>query len=395
MVIGKNMTEQRFTISVPDKAIDDLHRRLRQTRWPDTVTDSGWTYGLDLNWMKSMADYWLNHYDWRAQERALNAYPHYSVEIDSFRIHYMHSRSKYPNAMPLIITHGWPGSFLEFLKVAPMLADSASDPFHVVVPSLPGYGFSGRPFSPGMNTFRTAELWVRLMRELGYGRFVAQGGDIGANVSSVMAWKHPESVLALHLNYIPGSYRPWVDESTHPLRPEEIAFKHKAQNWYDEKGGYWHVQATQPQTLGIALNDSPMGLAAWLIGKFRDWADCDGEVERVFSRDELLTHVSLYGFTETIASSCRMYLESRRAPLAFQRDERIAVPCGVLNLAKEEPMPPRVWAERAYNIVRWKEKPKGGHFAAWEEPEVFARDVREFVAPFRARKVCEACADCS
>jgi pimeloyl-ACP methyl ester carboxylesterase len=377
------MPEQRFTISVTDEAIDDLHRRVRQTRWPDTVTDSGWTYGLDLDWMKSIADYWLNQYDWRAQERRLNAYPHYIANIDGFRIHYLHFRSEHPRAVPLVITHGWPGSFLELLKVAPMLADSTSDPFHVVVPSLPGYGFSERPSTAGMNTFRTAELWAKLMRELGYDRFVAQGGDIGANVSSVMAWKHSESVIALHLNYIPGSYRPWVDETTHPLCREEIAFKHKAQNWYDEKGGYWHVQATQPQTLGFTLNDSPMGLAAWLIDKYRDWADCDGVVERRFSRDELLTHVSLYWFTETIASSCRMYLESRRAPLVFRRGERIAVPCAVLHLAKEDPLPPLPWVERVYNVVRWTEKPKGGHFAAWEEPDVFATDVREFVATFR------------
>jgi pimeloyl-ACP methyl ester carboxylesterase len=377
------MTEQHFAIAVPDEAIDDLRRRLRQTRWPDAVTDSGWTYGLDLDWMKSMADYWLNQYDWRAHERGLNEYPHYTAVIDGFRIHFLHFRSQHANAVPLVITHGWPGSFLELLKVAPMLADSASNPFHVIVPSLPGYGFSERPSSPSMNTFRTADLWVGLMRELGYGRFVAQGGDIGANVSSVMAWKHPQSVIALHLNYIPGSYRPWIDDATRPLSAEEIAFQHEAQKWYEEKGGYWHLQATQPQTLGFALNDSPVGLAAWLIDKYRDWADCDGVVESRFSRDELLTHVSLYWFTETIASSCRMYLESRRAPLAFGRDERIAVPCGVLRLAEEEPMPPRAWVERAYNVVRWTEKPKGGHFAAWEEPDTFVTDVREFVAPFR------------
>jgi pimeloyl-ACP methyl ester carboxylesterase len=380
------MVEQQFRISVPDEIIDDLQRRLRQTRWPDTVASSGWTYGLDLEWMKSLADDWLTRYDWRAHERALNEYPHYIAGIDGFRIHYLHFRSTHRNAVPLVITHGWPGSFLELLKVAPVLAESDSGPFHVVVPSLPGYAFSERPSSPGMNTFRTAELWIKLMRELGYERFVAQGGDIGANVSSVMAWKHPESVLALHLNYIPGSYRPWVDEAT-PLGPEEAAFKQRAQQWYDEKGGYWHVQATQPQTLGFALNDSPIGLAAWLIDKYREWADCEGVVERRFSRDELLTHVSLYWFTQTIASSCRMYLESRRAPLVFQRDERIAVPCGVLRLAKEEPMPPRPWVERAYNVVRWTEKPEGGHFAAWEEPDVFVSDVREFVAPFRTQRL--------
>jgi pimeloyl-ACP methyl ester carboxylesterase len=379
------MTEQPFTISVPDEAIDDLHRRLRQTRWPDTVNDSGWTYGLDLAWMRSMAEYWLDHYDWRVQERELNTHPHYTAEVDGFRIHYLHFRSRHPGAVPLILTHGWPGSFLELLKVAPMLAESASDPFHVIVPSLPGYGFSERPSAPGMNTFRTAELWVALMRGLGYRRFVAQGGDIGANVSSVLALRHRESVIALHLNYIPGSYRPWVDEAKPALRADETAFKDEAQRWYDEKGGYWHVQATQPQTVGFALNDSPMGLAAWLLDKYREWADCDGVVERRFTRDELLTHVSLYWFTQTIASSCRMYLESRRAPLAFRRGERIAVPCGVLRLAKEAPMPPRAWVERAYDVVRWTDQPKGGHFAAWEEPELFTADVREFVAPFRGQ----------
>ncbi|MEO8910245.1 MAG: epoxide hydrolase family protein, partial [Gemmatimonadaceae bacterium] len=375
------MMEQPFAISVPEEAIDNLRLRLRQTQWPDTVMGSGWAYGVDLDWMKAIAEYWRNQFDWRAQERELNAYPHYIGTIDGFRIHYLHFRSKHTNAVPLIITHGWPGSFLELLKVAPIPANSSSDPFHVVVPSLPGFGFSERPSTAGMNTFRTAELWVKLMRQLGYDRFMAQGGDIGANVSSVMAWKHPDAVLALHLNYIPGSYRPWVDEATQPLRAEEIAFKQRAQTWYEENGGYWHVQATQPQTLGFALNDSPIGLAAWLIDKYRAWSDCDGVVERRFSRDELLTHVSLYWFTETIASSCRMYLESRRAPLAFGPDERIVVPCGVLHLAKEEPMPPRTWAERAYSIVRWTEKPAGGHFAAWEEPELFATDVREFAAP--------------
>lgn len=380
------MTEQAFAISVPDDRVEDLRSRLRRTRWPDTVAHSGWTYGVDLAWMKSIADYWLNEYSWRAHERALNAYPHRVAVIDGFRIHYLHFRSAYPDAIPLIITHGWPGSFLELLKAAQMLAVGSSVPFHVIVPSLPGFGFSERPSAPGMNTFRTAELWVGLMRELGYHQFVAQGGDIGANVSSVMAWKHPESVMALHLNYIPGSYGPWVDEATEPLRPEEIAFKAGAQNWYDEKGGYWHVQATQPQTLGFGLNDSPIGLAAWLIDKYREWADCDGDVERRFTRDELLTHVSLYWFTETIASSCRMYLEGRRAPLTFRQDERITVPCGVLRLAKEEPMPPRSWMERVYNVVHWTEKPTGGHFAAWEEPELFAADVREFIAPFRRHR---------
>lgn len=188
------INEQRFTISVPDEDIDDLRRRLEQTRWPDTVIDSGWTYGLDLGWMKSLIDHWLHRYDWRARERALNEYPHYLADVDGFRIHYLHFRSRHPHAVPLVLTHGWPGSFLEMLKVAPRLTDDGSHPFHVVVPSLPGYGFSERPSLPGMNAFRVADLWLALMHGLGYRRFVAQGGDIGASVSSAMAWKDPDSV---------------------------------------------------------------------------------------------------------------------------------------------------------------------------------------------------------
>ena len=374
------MTGQRFVIDVPDQAIEDLGRRLRETRWPDEIPGSAWTYGVSREWLRSLVQYWIDEYDWRAQERALNSDPHYVASMDGFRVHYLHFRSAHPDAVPIVMTHGWPGSFFELLEAARLLAGSDTDPFHVVVPSLPGYGFSERPSTPGMNTFHTADLWVALMRELGYDRFVVQGGDIGANVSSVMAWKHPEAVVALHLNYIPGSYRPWIDATAPPLSRDEVEFQAAAERWRDEHGGYAHVQAREPQTLGFALNDSPVGLAAWLIDKYRRWSDCDGVVERRFTRDELLTQVSLYWFTGTIASSFRMYFEGRKAPLALGRDDRIHVPCAVLHLAGETPMPPRAWVERGYHVVRWTDHPRGGHFAAWEEPEIFAADVREFVA---------------
>jgi pimeloyl-ACP methyl ester carboxylesterase len=377
-----------FKINVPEAHLADLRERLARTRFPDEIVDSGWTYGFDSEYLHSLRDYWLHRFDWRRQEREWGRLPHFQAEIQGLKIHFIHVRGAGKRPLPIIMTHGWPGTFLEMEKIVPMLAnpgDFGGDPgdaFDVIVPSLPGFGFSGRPSTPGWNTFKIAEVWTELMRQLGYERFVAQGGDFGANVSTVLAWKHPQQVMAFHLNYIPGSYFPFVDASA-PTTVEEKAFLASAERWIDKKGAYWHVQRNEPQTLAAALNDSPMGLAAWLIDKYRDWADCDGDVERRFTKDELLAHVSLYWLTETIGSSVRLYLESSKAPLHFAKGERIDVPCGVARFPKEEPMPPRCWAERVYNIQRWTEMPRGGHFAAWEEPELLAQDVREFCRPFR------------
>ena len=383
------MPVRPFTIAVPESDLADLKERLSRTRWPAEVPNSGWTYGFDSAYMRSLRDYWLSQFDWRKHEEELNALPHFQAEIQGLKIHFIHVRGKGANPLPIVITHGWPGSFLEMLKLIPLLADpqrfggSADDAFDVIVPSLPGFGFSGQPETPGWNTFRIADAWAELMTQLGYEQFVAQGGDFGANVSTLLARRYPQRVLAFHLNYIPGSYRPYVDAETAPMTEEEKRSLADDERWMEEKGAYSHVQRKQPQLLAAALNDSPMGLAAWIIDKFRDWADCDGDVERRFTKDELLANVSLYWLTGTIGSSARLYLESSQAPLQLEPGERIPVPCGVARFPREEPFPPRSWVERGYSVARWTEMPTGGHFAAWEEPELLAGDMREFFRAFR------------
>ena len=378
-----------FVIHVPQAVLDDLQERLARTRWPDAIAGLGWALGAEPGYMRQLCDYWLHHFDWRAQERELGRFHHYRAQIDGVGIHYIHEAGRGPRPFPLIITHGWPGSFLEMLELIPRLTDPAAfgadpaDAFDVVVPSMPGYGFSDRPSQPGMNTFRIAELWVGLMRGLGYPRFGAQGGDIGANVSTVLGWKHSESVAGIHLNYIPGSYSPYTGPGSRELSAAEKQFLESAGRWYDQNGAYWHQQRTRPQTLAYGLNDSPMGLAAWIVEKFREWADCEGDVERRFTRDQLLANVTLYWVTETIHSSCRLYYEGSRAPLGFQKDERVAIPCAVARFPKEDPFPPREWVERGYNVVRWTEMPRGGHFAAAEEPDMLAEDLRTFFRPLR------------
>ena len=382
------MSIEAFVLPFSELAVHDLQQRLDRTRWPDTISGSKWEYGADLDYMGELCAYWRTQFDWKAQVEKLAALHHYRYTADGLGIHFIQKRGKGPRPLPLLITHGWPGSFLEMLKILPMLTDPAAyggdsaDSFDVVIPSLPGYGFSDRPSEPGMNTFRIAEIWAGLMEELGYSHYGAQGGDFGANISTVLALRNPERVVGLHLNYIPGSYKPYL-EADDTLSKGERQFLEDDESWHEQSGAYLHLQATEPQTVAYALNDSPAGLAAWLIEKFRDWADCDGEVERRFTRDELLTNITLYWMTQTIHSSCRLYFESRRAPLHFRKGEYVSVPCGVARFPKEDPFPPRDWVERGYNVQRWTEMPKGGHFAAMEEPELLVRDIREFFRSHR------------
>jgi pimeloyl-ACP methyl ester carboxylesterase len=288
--------------------------------------------------------------------------------------------------MPLVLTHGWPGSFFEMLAVIPMLTDpgtfgiDSDRSFDVVVPSLPGFGFSSRARQRGMNTFRIAELWAALMSELGYARFGVQGGDFGANVATVLALQQPDRIVGVHLNYIPGSYAPHITRDD-PLHEDERHFLAEVRDWADQNGGYAHVQRTEPTTLAYGLNDSPVGLAAWIIDKFRRRSDCNGDVESRFTRDQLLANVTLYWVTETITSSCRLYFESSRAPLRFAAGEFVRAPTAIARFPMEAPFPPRRWVERGYNVQRWTEMPRGGHFAAMEEPRLLAHDIREF---FRA-----------
>lgn len=383
------MKIEPFRIQVPDSVLEDLKRRLNRTRWPDEIAGSGWDYGVDLAYVKELVDYWRTIFDWRAQEEALNRMPQFMASVGSSDIHFVHSKGQGPNPMPLVITHGWPGSFWEMQKILPLLTDPAShggnaaDAFDVVVPSLPGYGFSGRPQERGMNNTRVAALWKDLMVDgLGYGRFGAQGGDWGGMVSSRLGFDFPENVLGVHLNLVTGvpDYRA---PGQRQLSPAEQQFLQESRRWIETEGGYFHIQRTKPQTLAYGLNDSPAGLAGWIVEKFRTWSDCGGDVETSFTKDELLTNITIYWATQTIGSSARHYFENRTGPWRFEACQRVEAPCGVAVFPGEINRPPREWAERTHNVQRWTVMPRGGHFAAAEEPQLLADDIRAFFRPLR------------
>jgi len=382
------MSTEAFSIPISQIDLDDLRARLGRTRWPDDSPGSPWEYGVNRNFLQEVCRYWRDEFDWKFQVEKMSAFHHYRYISNGLGVHFIHERGKGPRPIPLILTHGWPGSFIEMLRITSLLADPAAhggepeDAFDVVVPSLPGFGFSDKPSRPGMNAFRVAELWASLMSHLGYVRFGAQGGDIGAGVSTVLGLRHVERIIGIHLNYIPGSYRPWLGHGP-ALAPVEEEFIRSVMGWLEENGGYSHIQSTRPQTAAYGLNDSPAGLAAWMLEKFREWSDCDGDLGRRFSRDELLANVTLYWMTGTIHSSFRMYYENRKAPLRFAREDFVRTPCGVACFPKEISHPPREWVQRGYNVQHWTEMPRGGHFAAMEEPELLAEDIRAFFRRFR------------
>jgi pimeloyl-ACP methyl ester carboxylesterase len=372
------MALQRFALPFSQPALEDLRERLRRTRWPDQIPDCDWEYGFDLGFLQDICEYWTARFDWGAQLERIARLPHYRFSSSGIGIHFIHVPSRSAAATPLILTHGWPGSFLEMLRIIPLLTDS----FHVVVPSLPGYGFSDRPVRPGMNAFRIAEIWVELMTELGYPQFGAQGGDLGAGVATALGLRYPERILGVHLNFIPGSYRPFLEPGT-ALAPEEAAFLNSIAQWSELNGAYSHLQRTRPQTASYGLNDSPAALAAWILEKFREWSDCGGDVYRCFSRDDLLTNITLYWMTETISSSFRLYYENGRAPLHLAPGEWVRVPSAIARFPREISAPPRKWVERGYNVQRWSDMPRGGHFAAHEQPELLAEDLRSFFVDLR------------
>lgn len=381
------MAVEPFRVQVSQAVLDDLQTRLAHTRLPDEVEGAGWDYGVPRAYMQELVDYWRTRFDWRAQERAINTFAHFRATIDGRSIHFIHERGKGPRPLPLIITHGWPGSFYEMHKIIPLLTDPArfggdpADAFDVIVPSLPGYGFSDRPTQPGETNVQIADLWVRLMTDcLGYQRFVAHGGDIGAGVTTRLGLRHPDQVMGIHVTSVA---QPYLGAGAPELSAAEKAYLALGEQWDDEEGAYSHIQATRPQTLAYGLNDSPAGLAAWIVEKFRAWSDCDGEVERRFSKDELLTNIMIYWVTETIDSSIRLYYEHRhhRKPLA--PGERINVPSGFALTREAVDHPPREWAERTYNVQHWTELPSGGHFAALEEPHRLAEDIRAFFRTLR------------
>jgi len=355
----------------------DLRDRIRKTRWPDEQTGSAWTFGASLSYMKELADYWHEEFDWRKTERNINQYPNFVAEIEGYNIHFLHIRGKGTTSRPLLLLHGWPGSFLEMMKLIPLLSNNVDMTFDLVVPSLPGYGFSQKVTTPGCGVRRMAELFTLLMESLGYRTFGIHGGDFGSGVGTALALKYPHHVTGLHLNNIEGYYRPFLPEGE-SLTYEEMEFERQAELWYEKEGAYSHQQRTRPLTLSYGLNDSPVGLCAWIVEKFYAWSDCKGDIESVFTKDELLSNVTLYWVTETVHSSFRLYHETREAPLHFDKDDFVRVPVGVVRFPVEDALPPRTYIERGYNVRHWTEMPAGGHFASMEQPGLLAKDIVEF-----------------
>lgn len=362
--------------AVPEQAIADLKDRLARTRWPEKEAVADWSQGAPLAKVQALCEHWRERHDWRACEARLNAMNPSVTTIDGLDIHFLHLRSPEPDALPLVLTHGWPGSVLEFMKAVPMLADprahggDARDAFHVVIPALPGYGLSGKPTKAGWKVPRIATAWIELMRRLGYDRFVAQGGDWGSAVTNALGSSGDPAVIAIHLNMV--TLRP-TEQEIAEATPDEQAALASLNRYTKEGNGYAVEQASRPQTLGYALTDSPAGQAAWIYEKYWDWTDCDGDPENALTLDEMCDNIALYWFTASAASSARLYWESFRA---FNGDPA-TVPVGCSIFPHEIFRASRRWAERRFpNLIHWNELEKGGHFAAWEQPEVFVDEVR-------------------
>ncbi len=374
---------QPFRIDIPDADLTDLRERLHRTRWPERECVDDWSQGIPLDYTRELATYWADVYDWRARERALNRFDQFTTEIDGLPIHFIHQRSPHDDAFPLVITHGWPGSIVEFHKVIEPLTDPtrfggrAEDAFHVVCPALPGYGFSGKPAETGWGVEKVAGAWEALMTRLGYQRYGAQGGDWGAAVTTAIGINGGHCA-AIHLNMPLGQPSGGLDNPTDAERDALAAAVH-----YDKwDSGYSKQQATRPQTLGYGLTDSPTGQLAWIVEKFWAWTDCDGHPENVLTRDEMLDNVMLYWLTASASSSARMYWQSFRRS-SMPKDGRVELPTGVASFPKEILRVPRNWCESRYHITHWTDMPRGGHFAAFEQPELFVDDVRAFFATIR------------
>ena len=348
---------------VPDAVLDDLRARLQNTRWPEVMAGQGWSRGTDLDYLRQLAEYWRTGFDWRVQEAALSRFNHERVQASGLSLHQIHERAADPNALPLVLLHGWPDSFLRYTKVLPLLGT-----FHRVVPSLPGFGFSERPSRAGWNSTRMADAIAELMTANGYDRFLVSGGDVGGSVAEQLAKRHGGRLIALHLTDVPYMHLFSVDPAE--LTEPEQAYLAAGREWQMSEGAYALIQSTKPTTASVGLADSPAGLAAWIVEKLRSWSDCDGQLERRFSRDEVLTWLTLYWVTNTIGSSFLPYVEYDPGD-----NEKVGVPTGVTIFPKDLVPAPREFAERFFNIVRWTELPVGGHFTAWEEPEAFAQEL--------------------
>ena len=375
-----------FTVSVDDKVIEDLKKRLALTRWPDEIPESAWQYGSSLAYLKELVEYWLNDYDWSRAEELLNGFPQYMVSHEKVDLHFIHVPGKGPKPLPLIISHGWPGSIYEFVKVIGPLTDPAAhggdpkDAFSLVAPSLPGYGFSSLANRARLGIDEMVDVFAWLMDDvLGYSNFVAQGGDWGALVTTWLGLNHPDKTTGIHINMMAAT--PDRSDITN-LSEDEQKFIQEATSFQDGIGYQW-IQGTKPQTLAFGLNDSPAGLAAWITEKFHAWTDCDGNIENSVSKDDLLSNIMIYWVTQTINSSFWPYYQMRHEPLRLKAGEKITVPTAFAAFPGEIFTPPKEWVARAYNLKRYTPMAHGGHFAAPEEPEMLVEDMREFFRGMR------------
>jgi len=375
-----------FTAHTDPAALDELRTRLRATRWPDAPQDAGWSLGTDLDYLRELVAYWVDEFDWPAQEAALARLPRFRVTLSGLGVHFVHARAATPNALPVVLCHGWPDSFWRYSKVVELLTDPGAhgadpaDAFDVVVPDMPGYGYSDRPAGPPLDSIAVAKLWAELMNVLGYDRFGAAGGDVGSHVSRYLALDYPEVVAAVHRT---DAGLPLFTGDPADLTPEERDWFAGIAAWGAAEGAYGAIHRTKPQTAAFGLTDSPAGLAAWIVEKLRAWSDCDGDIERSFTRDEILTNVTIYWLTATIGSSMRMYKANAAIPPA-QLTRRVDVPSGFSIFAGDVVRPPRAWLERVTNAVYLTEPARGGHFAPFEEPELYAQELRDFFRPYRA-----------
>jgi pimeloyl-ACP methyl ester carboxylesterase len=365
-----------FTINIRQEAIADLQKRIAETRWPDEIKDAYWDYGTNEGYLKELTAYWQTEFDWKKQEAALNRFKQYKADINGTEIHFIYEKGKGKNSTPIVLLHGWPGSFVQMLKIIPLLtkADSKGNSFDVIVPSLPGYGFSDKPAVKGMNVHAMAELLQQLMTDkIGYQRFMLRASDIGAGVAKEWAISHPSNISGLHLS---GS-NPYIFQMPQNLSDAEKKYVDQGQQFMQSEGAYAMEQSTKPQTLAYCLNDSPAGLAAWIIEKFKMWSDNNGNIENKFNKDELLTNISIYWFTQTIGSSMRVYFESAHN-FGPNGNKKVETPTAFMMLQKDIAVAPREWEARTFNIVRWNVNKTGGHFGEWEEPSVIADDIIAF-----------------
>lgn len=377
-----------FAIDIPDEALHDLRARLGRVRWPDEIAGGGWRYGTDPHYLRNLVAYWRDGYDWRREERALNAFDHYRVPLAGIDLHYIHQPGRGPDPLPLLLTHGWPGSVLDFLRILPLLTDpvrhggDARDAFTVVVPSMPGYGFSFRPGQPRFDLAAIADAEHALMTEvLGFERYASAGADYGAFVSTRLGYLYPQHVAGIHVSLLAIPREP---SAAPPATEAEHAFAAQLEHWLAEESAYSHIMGTKPQTLAYALTDSPVGLAAWMVEKFYAWSDCDDDLDAHIGRDVLLTNVMIYWLTGAIGSSFWPYYQRRHGPWIVPAGERVMVPTGYAEFPREILTPPRSLAERIYgDIRRWTRMARGGHFPALEDPQALAAELRAFFRGLR------------